>query len=95
MKVVVTLLLLLTFAACTTQLYVPTTANVSKHEAATLAELQQGHDLYSSKCGRCHSLKKPSSRTAAQWTKILEKMGPKAKLSKDQTALVYKYVVNY
>jgi mono/diheme cytochrome c family protein len=82
-------------AACTTQLYTPGNGNVNKREDATLADLQQGKDIYSNKCGQCHKLPKPESHTQEQWTKIIEKMAPKAKLDKSQTELVHKYLVNY
>ncbi len=96
MKVTLTLILLLAIVACTTtKVYVPANENVNKREPASLVELQQGHDIFVKSCGKCHKLKKPDSRTAQEWTKVLVKMGPKAKLSKEQTALVYKYVVNY
>jgi hypothetical protein len=97
MKTTLTVLLLIVvFAACTTtQVYLPSQSNVNKREPATLTELQQGHDLYTSKCHKCHGLKNPEKFSAEQWTKILEKMGPKAKLNKDQVSLVYKYVVNF
>ena len=95
MKTTIAVILLLVFAACSTQIYTPTSANVNKHETATLTELQQGHDIFQNKCGKCHRYKKPAKYSAAQWTKILEKMGPKAKLNKDQVSLVYKYVVNF
>jgi hypothetical protein len=95
MKTTLAIILLLVFAACSTQIYVPAEANVNKHETASLTELQQGHDLFKNNCGRCHKLAKPQSHNPEQWTKILEKMGPTAKLSKEQVSLVYKYVVNF
>jgi len=97
MKVTLTLILFLAVAvACTTtKVYVPANENVNKREPATLVELQQGHDIFVKSCGKCHKLKKPESRNPQEWTKALLKMGPKAKLSKEQTDLVYKYVVNY
>lgn len=79
---------------CTTQLYMPSEANVNKVEAATLAELQQGRDLFQNKCGKCHKLPKPGKHAKDEWQKILAKMAPKAKLSAEQSDLVYKYVVN-
>ena len=81
--------------ACTSRLYVPASENVNKRETASLAELQQGHELYKNNCGKCHKHVKPDSHNSTQWTKILEKMGPKAKLNKEQIDLVYKYVVNH
>jgi cytochrome c5 len=95
MRITVISILLLILAACSAKLYVPSEQNVNKRETASLTDLQQGHDLFKNKCGNCHKLPSPSSYDAAKWTKILEKMGPKAKLNQDQVALVYKYVVNY
>jgi len=95
MKPIIAIILLLAFVACSTHIYVPSEANVNKVETATLAELQQGHDIFKNSCGKCHKLPKPQAHKAEQWTKILEKMGPKAKLSQEQVSLVYKYVVNF
>jgi mono/diheme cytochrome c family protein len=95
MKTISALFVVLAFTACSTKLYVPSDSNVNKRQSATLAELQKGHELYKSNCGNCHKIAKPGEYSADQWTKILEKMGPKAKLNQAQVALVYKYVVNY
>lgn len=94
MKAVRVSLLLLALVGCTTRLYIPTAANVDKVEKATLAELNQGHDLFQSKCGKCHRLPKPPSRDAVKWNKVLGIMALKAKLTADQKDLVYKYLVN-
>jgi hypothetical protein len=67
---------------------------VNKRETASLAELQQGKEIFSNKCGRCHKLPKPEKHTPEEWTNILEKMVPKAKLAADQKALVFKYISN-
>lgn len=95
MKKISAILLLALFAACTTQLYVPSDSNVNKRESASLADLKKGHDLYLNNCGKCHKLFKPDSHTPEKWTKILEVMGPQAKLSNEQVSLVYKYLVNH
>lgn len=94
MKPIVLAFLFIASVACTTQLYVPSEANVNKAEPATLAELQQGHDVFQNHCGKCHKLPKPDSRTNPEWTKVLKKMAPKAKLTDDQAELVYKYLAN-
>lgn len=94
MKPVLIALLFVASVACTTQLYTPSEKNVNKIEQASLVELQQGHDLYLGKCGKCHKLHKPGSHSKDEWVKILEKMAPKAKLDTDQANLVFKYVVN-
>jgi hypothetical protein len=95
MKTTIIIILVLTLVSCTTKLYIPSEANVNKREAASLAELQQGKEIFSNKCGRCHKLPKPEKHMPEEWTKILEKMAPKAKLTPDQKALVFKYVSNY
>jgi mono/diheme cytochrome c family protein len=59
---------------------------------ASVSELQQGQEMFQANCGRCHKLPNPSAFNAQQWTKILEKMGPKARLTADQQQLVYKFV---
>jgi len=95
MRTTIAIILLFAFAACSTKIYMPTDANVNKRQTATLADLQQGHDIFKEKCGKCHGYKNPAKYSADQWTKILQKMGPKAKLNQEQISLVYKYVVNF
>jgi cytochrome c5 len=94
MKPVLIALLFVAAVACTSQLYVPTEKNVNKVEPATLAELQQGHDLFINNCGKCHKLPNPGSHSNVEWKKILEKMAPKAKLNNDQSYLIFRYFVN-
>jgi cytochrome c2 len=94
MKPILLVFLFVASVACTTQLYVPTEANVNKAEPATLSELQQGHDIFQNHCGKCHKLPKPAAHTNPEWTKILGKMAPKAKLTTEQSDMVYKYLAN-
>jgi hypothetical protein len=70
--------------------YTPTAANVTPN--ATLAELQQGRDLYLGKCGTCHQIYSPDSFNASNWQNILSMMAPRAGLSSANSTLVYKYV---
>ena len=94
MKPILLTLLFVAAVACTTQLYVPTEMNVNKVEPASLAELQQGHDLFMNSCYKCHKLPKPGSRSNDDWKKVLVIMAPKAKLNASQSDLIYKYLVN-
>jgi hypothetical protein len=94
MKPVLIALLFVGAVACTTRLYTPTEANVNKVETASLAQLQQGHDLFMNNCGKCHKLPKPDSRSNTDWKKVLGFMAPKAKLNADQSNLIYGYLVN-
>lgn len=59
----------------------------------TLAELQQGQELYIANCGKCHSLKSPQSRNEAGWRKIVPPMAKKAKINAQQEELILKYVI--
>jgi hypothetical protein len=95
MRTITAILLILTFASCTTKLYTPSDANVNKRETASLTELQQGKEIFSTKCGRCHKLPNPEKHQPEEWTNILGKMAPKAHLTAEQKALVFKYVSNY
>jgi hypothetical protein len=94
MKPILLSLLFVAAVACTSQLYVPGEKNVNKVEEASLAELQQGHDLFMNKCGKCHKLPRPGKVSNIEWKKVLEKMAPKAKIDADQSYLIYRYLVN-
>jgi hypothetical protein len=94
MKPILIILLFIAGVACTKQLYVPSAKNVNKVEQASLAELQQGHDLMLANCSKCHKVPMPNSHSNIEWKGILEKMAPKAKLNSDQSYLIYRYIVN-
>lgn len=64
----------------------------------TLAQLNEGKELYTNNCGTCHGLKKPGSETEEKWRKIVPAMVKKVNknsmvLNKDQEELILKYVV--
>jgi len=92
--VLIALLIVVSVACTTTKLYTPAEANVNKVETASLSQLQQGHELYASNCGKCHKLPKIDNRTNESWKKVIGFMAPKAKLNTDQADLIYKYIVN-
>lgn len=52
-----------------------------------------GQTVYTSRCGRCHGLKKTENYTAQQWDNILKSMIPKAKLNDDEARQVTAYVM--
>jgi cytochrome c5 len=54
-----------------------------------------GQTLYTSRCGRCHGLKKTENYTAQQWDNILKTMIPKAKLNDDEAKQVISYVMEH
>ena len=67
---------------------------IKTEQPALSAELQQGHDLFTSNCGKCHKLPDPASLNTEGWRKMVDVMAPKAKLDQTQADLIYKYLVN-
>lgn len=51
-----------------------------------------GKSIYEGKCGKCHKLFEPKKYNAAQWTKWVNRMAPKAGLSAEEKDMVYKYL---
>lgn len=54
-----------------------------------------GQTVYTSRCGRCHGLKKTENYTVQQWDSILKSMIPKAKLNDDEAKQVTAYVLEH
>lgn len=55
--------------------------------------IESGIALYESKCGNCHELHKPGSRTASSWIQIMNPMSAKAKLNNEEYAYISAYLV--
>lgn len=93
------LLIAAIFTACKSKYYLPTDRNVEKakeHEyRTTVEELKQGRELYVANCGCCHNLYKPSQYDQSNWSRILDKMQPKAKINDAQRQLIETYLVSY
>lgn len=56
-------------------------------------QIAEGKAIFTANCGKCHGLKEPESKTAAQWTPIMKKMIPKAKLNDEEGKLVRAYAI--
>lgn len=56
------------------------------------SQIESGRTLYVMKCSGCHTLKQPRAYSAERWPKIMEKMSPKAKLSREQEEQITRYV---
>lgn len=72
-----------------------TPANPSVNPSTTTKEVEEGHALYTAKCGRCHNLKNPTKYTTSEWTPLMKRMAPKARLTEAETAQVTAYVMAY
>ncbi len=95
-KVFVVFGALLFLTACSPKLIKPTVVDETRGKAiysdVTLAGLEKGHELYAIKCGKCHKLYAPVSRSEAAWKKILPVMGRKAKLTPEEYKVIEQYV---
>lgn len=76
----------------------PTAADASRGSAhfpdLTLNELHQGRQLYLSRCGTCHVLKRPAELPAEQWQVEVDEMRGKngVKLSDDEARAIVRYL---
>ena len=62
--------------------------------AESKTSIVEGEKIFTTKCGRCHSLKAPANYTSNQWRPIMNDMAGKAKLTTDEKANVLAYVIN-
>ena len=69
-----------------------TVAAVVVLEKASPEALAAGEATFKSRCGRCHGLKDPGSRTATKWFNVLNRMAPKAKLTPEEKQNVLAYL---
>ncbi len=59
------------------------------------AEVVAGKEIYTTKCGRCHGVKKVEDWTVQEWVPIMDRMAPKARLDAAEKAHVTAYVNFY
>ena len=64
----------------------------SASQSTTIDPMVNGKSLYMTKCSKCHELPKVEDFTAQKWTGIVDWMAPKAKLTKEEKAMVLEYV---
>ena len=65
-----------------------------KTSSATVsnAQFSAGKTIYEAKCGNCHKLKDPAKGNMTQWTKWIDRMAPKAKLTDEEKQQVTDYI---
>lgn len=74
------------FVACKSVLNVTTNEKVDKKiEPMNLA---QNKELYANKCASCHKLFTPDNYSKTEWTKWVDKMAPKAKLTDAEKEMI-------
>ncbi|WP_456833189.1 hypothetical protein [Deinococcus sp. UYEF24] len=52
----------------------------------------QASALYSKSCGACHAAHQPTDHSANEWIGVTKGMAPRTSLTKDQAALLLKYL---
>jgi hypothetical protein len=95
----VTLLLAAVLGACTgSPIPEPRVADVQRGSphfpGVTLAELSHGRELYVSRCGSCHTLKRPLELPPEQWQVEVDDMRAKngVKLSDAEAQAIVRYL---
>ncbi|MDB5228788.1 MAG: hypothetical protein JWN78_2981 [Bacteroidota bacterium] len=80
--------------ACSHKTTSSTSSSVEKTSSATVSHTQfmEGKAVFEANCQKCHKLKEPADHTPEQWSKILDKMAPKAKLTDEQKQQVFNFV---
>ncbi len=95
-KILVILCLSFVVFACShkTTSTVTKTEIAVKTESATVTNMQyeEGKTVYETKCGTCHKLKDPARGNMTQWTKWINSMAKRAKLTDDEKIQVSNYV---
>jgi cytochrome c5 len=69
---------------------------IEKEKALKLKlALDNGKEIYEVKCSRCHDFFEPNKYEAAKWVKIVEWMGPRAKIDTTEKEAILNYVTYF
>jgi mono/diheme cytochrome c family protein len=63
-----------------------------KFPGITTEQLSDGYAVYTVACTNCHGKKNIYSRTEEEWTKAINRMAPKAKITEEQKDHLTKYI---
>lgn len=90
-------MLIALMAACAPSVYKPTVADVEcgkkQYADLSLEQLQAGMDLYSVKCGSCHTLYRPQDISRERWDRVLPDMKQEAKLTEEEYQQISRYIL--
>lgn len=96
-KTIVATAVALLLYCCTPKLSPPAQADAERGKTAwndcSLEKLTAAHNLYINKCGACHNLKLPQSKSDYVWRKIVPDMAERAKMSAAEEELILHYVL--
>lgn len=79
-------------AACSSALYMPTSADADRAGIST-DHLMVGRTLYINKCGSCHNLHLPEQYTQKQWLKEMPEMQKKAKITEEESKQITSFLL--
>jgi len=88
------IVLVIVVVACSPKVKTTTTTPAPVTDPIMLAKITEGKSLYEANCNKCHELHNPGKYNEQQWTKYLDWMAPKAKISDDQKASIFAYLSN-
>lgn len=60
---------------------------------ATPWSLEQGRALFMDRCERCHGLPRPASQSAKAWPRLVDSMGNRAGMTREEKRKVLEYLV--
>lgn len=76
--------------SCSSPLYVPGKDNIPA--TANIDNLKKGRELYVSKCASCHTIFLPEKYNRIEWSKTVNRMQPKAKITDEEKNLILDYL---
>ena len=88
------IVLVIVVVACSPKVKTTTTTPAPVTDPIMIAKITEGKSLYETNCNKCHELHNPGKYNEQQWTKYLDWMAPKAKISDDQKASIFAYLSN-
>jgi mono/diheme cytochrome c family protein len=75
--------------SCSQSLYMPASTDANKQQ-----QLLAGRKLYVNHCSNCHNLYLPKQFDASGWTKQLDEMQEKAKITTEEKQLIFEYLTS-
>ncbi len=94
LKYAFAVVLVIVVVACSPKIKTTTTTPAPVTDPIMLAKITEGKSLYETNCNKCHELHKPGKYNEQQWTKNLNWMAPKAKITDEQKATIFAYLSN-
>lgn len=72
----------------------PVNKGIATNAVLKAESITQGKTLYESNCGKCHNLPEVTNFNDEKWKSVINWMAPKAKLTAQQSEMVFSYVTS-